>query len=99
MPDHISDMFKSTLICDWLDSIFSNDKKMGKSTTFIALFIRSSLPPDTKIIRQRIYFRANTTEIDNQYEIYSRTCAYGSSIIEGVDFTVSYSPVSVIHYL
>ena len=35
-------------------------------------------------------------DIDNQYDIYSRTCAYGSSILEGVDFNVSYSPVAGI---
>ena len=72
---------------------------MEKYTTFGAPFLRSSLPPDTKILCLRIYFRVNTTDIENKYELYSRTCTYGSSIIEVVDSAVSYTPVSVIHSL
>ena len=41
-----------------------------------------------------IYFRGGKTDIDNQYDQYSITCSDGSSIIEGVDFTVSYAPLS-----
>ena len=69
---------------------------MEKSTTFSAPFLRSLLPPDTEILRPIICFRVKTTEIDNQYDIYSRTCAYGSYILEGDEFTVSYAPVSGI---
>ena len=46
-----------------------------------------------------IYFRVNTTDIENQYDIYYRTFEDGSSIIEGVGFTVSYAPVSGIRSL
>ena len=67
---------------------------MVTSPTFSASFLRSLLPPDTNIIRPRIYFRVKTTEIDNQYDLYSRTCENVSSIIEGVEFNVSYSPVA-----
>ena len=69
---------------------------MAKSTTFSAPFLRSSLPPDTKILRPRILLRVKTTEIKNQYGIYYITCTGGSSILEGDDFTVSYAPVSGI---
>ena len=69
---------------------------MAKSTTVSAPFLRSLLPPNTKILRPRIYFRVKTTETDNQYDIYSITCADGSSMIEGFDFTVSYEPVAGI---
>ena len=37
----------------------------------------------------RISFRVKTTDIDNQYDLYSITCADGSSMLEGIDFTVS----------
>ena len=72
---------------------------MATSTTFSAPFLLSSLPPDTKIFRPRIYFRVKTTNIDNQYDLYSRTYADGSSMVEVVDFTLSYAPVSGIHSL
>ena len=67
---------------------------MEKSTTFSAPFLLSSLLPDTKIIRPMIYFRVKITDIENQYDIYSRTCADGSSMLEGVGFTVSYAQVA-----
>ena len=69
---------------------------MAASTTFSAPFLRSLLPPDTNILRPIISFEVKTTCIDKKYEPYSRTCAYGSSLCEGVDLTVSYAPVDVI---
>ena len=69
---------------------------MAKSATFSAPFLRYLLPPNTKILKTRISIRVKTTDIDNQYDIYSRTCADRSSMIEGVEFTVSYAPVAGI---
>ena len=69
---------------------------MATSTTFSALFLRYLLPPSIKILRPRISFRVKRTATDNQYYLYSRTYLDGSSMIEGVDFTVSYSPVAGI---
>ena len=69
---------------------------MEKSTTFSAPFLRSSLPPYTKRLIPRISFRVKTTDIYNQYDIYSITCADGSYIIEGVGFTFSYALVADI---
>ena len=69
---------------------------MATSTTFSAPFLRSALPPNTNILRPRIYFRVKTTDIDNQYDLYSRTCAFVLSILEGVDFTGSYKPAASI---
>ena len=86
-------MVKTPIRYDWCYSIFSNYDQMEKSTTFSAPFLCSSLPPDTKILRPRISFRVNTTDIDNQYDIYSRTCAAVSSMLEVVDSNVSYAPV------
>ena len=56
-PDHIGDVVKIPLRSEWCDSIFSNYEKVERSTTFSAPFLRSSLPPETKILRPRIYFR------------------------------------------
>ena len=71
---------------------------MDKSTTFSVPSLRSLRPQDTKILLLRIYFRVKTTYIENQYELYSITCADGPSMIEGVDFTVSYAPLSGIFF-
>ena len=69
---------------------------MEISTTFSATFLHSLLPLETKIIFPRISFRAKKINISNQYNLYSRTIAYVSSIIEGVYFTLSYTPVAAI---
>ena len=69
---------------------------MSASTTFSAPFLLSSIPSYKNILKNRIYFRVKTTEIYNQYDLYSRTCVDGSSMIEGVDFTISYKPVAGI---
>ena len=89
-------MVKSPLIYAWRESIFSNDEKMAKPTTFSAPFLHYSLPPDTKIPRPRICFRLRTTDPDNQYELYYRSCVDGLYMLEGVDFTVSYALVAGI---
>ena len=44
-------------------------------------------------------FWGKTTDIDNQYFLYSRTCADGSSMLEGIYFTVSYTYVFGIQSL
>ena len=72
---------------------------MEKITTFSALFERLLLAPGTKILCPIISFRVKKIDIDNQYDLYSRTCAYGSSMVEVVDFTISYSPVEIIKSL
>ena len=69
---------------------------MVKSTTFSTPFLHSSLPQDTQILFQIIYFGVKTTDIGNQNYLYYRKDADGSSMLEGVDSTVSYAPVSGI---
>ena len=49
-PDHIGDVVKSPLRYDWYDSIFSNDEKMEKCTTFSAPLLRSYNNTPTKDI-------------------------------------------------
>ena len=73
-----------------------NYDKMSKYTSFSALFLRFSLPPETKILRTGISFMLKTTDIDNKYYLYSRTCTNISSVIEGVYFAVSYASVAGI---
>ena len=89
-------MVNSTPTSDWLYSILSNYEKIEKSTILSAPFLRSLLQLDTKTLLSRIYFRVKTPYIGNKYELYSRTCADESSMLEGVDFTVSYSLVADI---
>ena len=71
---------------------------MAKSTTSSDPFKRSLFTPDTKVLRPWILLRVKTTENYNNYDIYSRNCADGSYMIEGVEFTVSYSHVESIKY-
>ena len=98
-PDNIWDVVKITLRAVWYYSIFANYEKMSISNIFSAPFLRSLLPLKTKIICLRISFKVKKTDIDNKYDLYSIICAYGSSIIEGLNLTVSYTPVSVVKYL
>ena len=72
---------------------------MATPTNFSTPFLRSLLLPDTNILIYRIYLRVKTTDIDNQYYLYSRTCEDGSSMLEGVEVTVSYAPVADIRSL
>ena len=95
-PDHIGDVVKIPLRAEWYDSIFTNYEEMDKSTTLITKFLCSLIPPETKLLYPRIYFGVKEIDIDNKYDLHSRTCAFGSSILEGVEFTVAYSPVAVI---
>ena len=56
-PYHIRNVVKSPLISEWYDSMYSNYEKMAGPTTFSAQFLHSLLPPDTKILIPRVYFR------------------------------------------
>ena len=72
---------------------------MEKSTTLSSPFLRLLLPPEAKILCPRISFRDKTAYIENQYELYSRTCSDRSFMILRVDFTISYAPVTGIRPL
>ena len=69
---------------------------MATYPTFSEPFLRRLFTLDIKILRPRVSLREHITDINNQYVLYSRTCSYESSILEGVYFTVSYEPVSGI---
>ena len=86
--------------CVWL--VWFNISKSWKNSKIHHIqspFLRSSLPPYTKILGQRIYVRVKTSDIENQYDKFSITCADESSILEGVYFTVSYAPLDGISSL
>ena len=72
---------------------------MENSTTFSAPFLRYLLSPKTKVLRSRISFGVKKTNIDNQYGLFSIELEDGSSMIEVVEFTVSYAPVAGIRSL
>ena len=80
----ICDFVKIPLMSEWYKSISAKDEKTEKSTTFSAPYEGSLLTPRTKILRPITSFRVKTTYIDNKYDPYSITCAYGSSMLEGV---------------
>ena len=98
-PDQIFDVVKIPLRAERYDPISTNYEKISRSTIFSATFIHYLLPPRTKILRLRIFFRLETIYIHNEYDLYSRTCSDGSPVIEKVDFTVSYKPVAGIRYI
>ena len=79
--EHIGNFVNIPLWDEWYDSAFENYENMKKFTTFSSSFEISLLQRVKKIQLPRIWFKAKTTYIENQYELYSRTCAYGSYII------------------
>jgi hypothetical protein len=69
---------------------------MLTSGTWSAPILRSSVPPNKAILRNRVTFKVKDTDQANTYELYSRTCVDGSSMKEHIDYTNSYSPVGSI---
>ena len=57
---------------------FSYYEKVSTSITLSEPFLRSLLPPNTKILGPIISFRVKTTENENPYDLYSKTCVYRS---------------------
>ena len=82
--DLMCDVVNIPLRAEWHDLTLANYELIAKSIKFIAPYEGSLLPPITKILRPITSFRVKTTYIDNKYDPYSITCAYGSSMIEGV---------------
>ena len=72
---------------------------MLASGTFSAPLLWSSVPSDNTILRPRVACKVIDTSIQNQYDLYARTCADGSTQRENNDFTDSYTPVALIDSL
>jgi hypothetical protein len=72
---------------------------MLNTGTFSAPILRSSVPSNKTILRPRVACKVKDTTIPNQYDLYARTCADGSTQRQTVDFINSYSPVASIDSL
>ena len=75
----------------WLNGMIKYFQVMikRKNPPHSVLHLNPNDYPQEKILRSRFSFKVNITDIDNQYDLYSITCADGSSMLEGIDFTVS----------
>jgi hypothetical protein len=69
---------------------------MLASGTFSAPILRSSIPAHKMVLRPRVTCKVKDTLVPNQYDLYARTCADGSTQRENIDFTDSYSLVASI---
>ncbi len=98
-PAHFGATYTSPFASDWKDALFQNYNKMLTSGTFSAPILRSLVPSNKTILRPRIACKVKDTSIPNQYDLYARTCADGSTQREHIDFTDSYSPVASIDSL
>ena len=98
-PAHFGATYTSPFASDWKDALFQNYNKMLTSGTFSAPILRSSVPSNKTILRPRIACKVKDTSIPNQYDLYARPCADGSTQREHIDFTDSYSPVASIDSL
>jgi len=95
-PKDFGETLHSPFASDWRDALFQNYTKMLATGTFSAPMLRTSVPAGKSILRPRIACRVKDTSTANQYDLYARTCADGSTQKESVDFTDSYSPVASI---
>ena len=68
--DNIGYAVNSLLRSECYESTLAKYDKMEKFTTFSSPFLRSSLPPDRKIICPRISFRVKKIVVENQYNLY-----------------------------
>jgi hypothetical protein len=95
-PAHIGELTNDPFLSDWKGSLFDNYDKMQTTGTFSQPMLRSQVPSGKAILRSRIAFHVKDGDSTNVYDLYARTCADGSSMCEGIDFTSSYSPVGSI---
>ncbi len=93
---HFGQTLSMPFASDWRDALFQNYNKMMTTGTFSAPMLRSAVPFNQKILRPRVSCRVKDTTTANQYDLYARTCADGSTQQEYIDFHDSYSPVASI---
>ena len=79
--------------------MFQNYNKMLASGTFSAPILQSSIPAHKTVLCPRVTCKVKDTSVPNQYDLYARTCADGSTQRENIDFTDLYSPVASIDSL
>jgi hypothetical protein len=95
-PAHVGELATDPFRSDWKGSLFDNHNKMQTTSTFSQPMLHSQVPSGKTILQSCIAFHVKYGETTNAYYLYARTCADGSSMREGVDFTNSYSPVGSI---
>jgi hypothetical protein len=95
-PAHIGQLQHNPFYADWKSSLFQNYDKMQTAGTWSAPLLRTSVPPNKAILRNRVTFKVKDTDQTNTYDLYSRTCADGSPMKENIDYFNSYSPVGSI---
>jgi len=72
---------------------------MLASSTFIAPVLQSSVPQHKAILCPRVACKVKETSIPNQFDLYTRTCANGSTQREHIAFSDSYSLAASIDSL
>lgn len=80
----------------WKGSLFENFDKIHFTGNFGAPILHSNVPPGKAIVRCCTSFRVNDGDTAQAYDLSTYTCAYDSSMQEGIDFSASYSPVGSI---
>jgi hypothetical protein len=95
-PAHIGNLKNNPYYAEWKEALFKNYTKMLSSGTWSAPVLCSLVPPTKTILPPRVTFKVKTTDINNTYELYCRTCANGANMKENIDFTNSYSSVGSI---
>jgi hypothetical protein len=95
-PSHVGELAANPFRSDWKGSLIDNFDKMQQTGNFSAPMLRSQVPAGKAVLRSCITFHVKYGNTANIYDLYSRTCADGSSMRVGVDFHNSYSPVGSI---
>jgi len=94
-PRNVKDFDKTGLKQQWMRSLFENYTKNAKSHTFTAPFPIEDAPEGVNVLRSVISHRVKDLGNDT-YDLYSRHCANGSTMIKGLDYKESYAAIAVI---
>ena len=94
-PKHVKEFDKTGLKQQWMKSLFENYTKNAKSHTFTAPFPVEQAPANATILRSVVNHRVKDLGND-AYDLYSRHCANGSTMIKGLDYKESYAAIAVI---
>ena len=94
-PKNVKDFEHTGLKQQWMQSLFENYTKNAKSHTFTAPFPIEDAPEGINVLRSVISHRVKDLGNDT-YDLYSRHCANGSTMIKGLDYKESYAAIAVI---
>ena len=87
-------VYKSKFCSDWRSSIFEQYDKMNDSVSLSKPFLKGNLPSSSLILNSRLAFAVKLTGLQDYYKLKSRLCANGSTMVEGVDFDLSFCHVA-----